>query len=185
MKLILASSSPRRKEILEKYGYEFDIVLKPIDETMNNSKSPENNVKRIAEKKCDAVSVDYPNDVVISCDTVVVLGEKIYGKPKTKEEALETLGRLNGITHEVLSGVCIKCGKTTSNFVDRCKVTFKNLTNQEIEKYVDSGEPFGKAGAYAIQGIGIDLIEKYEGDINTIIGLPILKVKPLIDSLLV
>jgi len=184
MKLILASSSPRRKEILEKNGYVFEIISKDTDETMNLSQPPEVNVKKIALKKCEAVSIDYPEDIVISCDTIVVLGNEIFGKPKSREDALNMLTRLSGVTHEVLSGVCIKCGKTTSNFVDRCEVRFRNLTNEEIENYVDSGEPFGKAGAYAIQGAGSKLVDYYDGDINTIIGLPILKVRPLIDSLL-
>jgi len=184
MKLILASSSPRRKEILEKYGYIFDIISREIDETMNLSQPAEVNVRKIALKKCEIVSTDYPEDIVLSCDTIVVLENDIFGKPKTREEAIETLTKLSGVTHEVLSGVCIKCGNTTSNFVDRCQVTFKKLSSEDIINYVDSGEPFGKAGAYAIQGDGFKLVDHYEGDINTIIGLPILKIMPLIDSLL-
>ncbi len=184
MNIILASSSPRRKEILTNEGYNFIIDSKDIDETMDNLSTPIENAKRIALMKAKAVSDKYPNDIIIGCDTIVVYDNIIYGKPKDESHAKEMLKKFSGNTHEVISGVAIITPNKIYNLVDVSKVKFKELSNKIIDSYIKTKEPFGKAGSYAIQGYGSNLIEDYEGDLDNIIGLPIHIIKPIIDSVL-
>lgn len=185
LKIILASSSPRRRDILKEFGYKFDVVVSPVDESLNPKYSVEKNCKEIALKKCLAVAnEDNMDSVIVSCDTMVVLNNDIFGKPKDKHDAFRMLKELSGKTHDVISGVAIKAGLKISNFIDVTKVTFKELSDREIKDYIDSEECFGKAGAYAIQGHGSDFVKKYDGDLYTVIGLPISKVKPILDSLI-
>lgn len=184
MDLILASSSPRRKAILEEYGYKFDIVVREVDETMSDDLSIIDNVLMVSKKKALAVTSLCENKVIISCDTIVTYEDKIYGKPKDEEDAFCILKNLSGHTHEVISGVCIIAEDKIHNFCISSKVKFKSLSDNDIYNYIETKECFGKAGSYAIQGIGSSLVEKYEGDLNNIIGLPIEDIKPIIDKYL-
>ena len=181
MELILASSSPRRKDILEEYGYKFNILVSSADESMNSNLSPVENVKNIALKKAKAIG-EFKDKIVLGCDTIVVYQNKIYGKPIDENDAFKTLKTLSGKTHEVISGVAIIFNSEIYNFAVTSKVKFKDLTEDEIKNYIATKEPFGKAGSYAIQGIGHNLIEGYEGSLKNIIGLPIEEIKPIIDK---
>lgn len=170
--IVLKSSSPRRKELLEKMGYKFDIKVYDIDESMDLSKTPYENVKRIGLNKALVNSeLDY-GSILIGCDTIVVLKDKIYGKPKGRLDAYNMLKSLSGRAHEVMSGVGVIYKDKIYNFVEVSKVYFKDLSDEDIYAYIDSEECFGKAGAYAIQGIGYKLVDHYEGSLNNIIGLP-------------
>jgi len=172
MKLYLASKSPRRKELLENLGYKFTIESLDTDETMDKNLDVYQNVMEVSFKKAEAVSKLHPNDVVLGCDTVVVYNNRIYGKPHSKEDAFETLKELNNETHSVISGVNIITPTKTYKFYVESHVTFKNNGDDDLMKYIETGEPMDKAGSYAIQGIGSSLIESYTGELNNIIGLP-------------
>lgn len=181
MRLILASSSPRRRDILTEYGYKFDIVVSNADETMDDSLSPSDNVKLVARKKAEAIGNQH-DSVVIGCDTIVVLDDTIYGKPNDSQDAFDMLRKLSGRTHQVISGVCIIFNDEIHNFSVVSNVKFKELLDEDINKYIETKEPFGKAGSYAIQGIGRELVDSYEGSLNNIIGLPIEDIKPILDK---
>lgn len=184
MRLILASSSPRRKELLDSINIKYIVCPADIDEALDEGLTPEENVKNLGLKKARTVAKKYLNDVVLGCDTVVVLDDKIYGKPKSEEDAFNMLSLFSGRTHLVISGVAIISPEKTYNFSVTSKVTLKKLTDEDIRKYIDTKECFGKAGSYAIQGLGANLILKYEGELNNIIGLPLTEVKPILEELL-
>lgn len=182
MNFILASSSPRRKEILEKYHYQFEIIVSDIDESLDKNKKPIENAKMIGLKKCNIIADEHYNDIVLGCDTIVVLDDKIYGKPQNSEEAFQMLQSLSGKTHQVISGVGLRYKDILENFAVVSQVTFRSLSDEEIIEYIATKEPFGKAGAYAIQGLGRKLIQEYEGDLNNIIGLPMDAIKKYLDD---
>ncbi len=184
MKIILASSSPRRKDILNEHKYDFEVIVKEVDETFDENLSVEDNVLSLGLKKAQAVSQDHYDDIVIGCDTIVVLNNVVYGKPMDEKDAFNTLRSLRGKTHQVISGVGIVYKDQVYNFLEVSNVTFKELTDDDIRKYIETKEPFGKAGSYAIQGIGNKLVKEYTGDINNIIGLPINGVKKILNYLL-
>lgn len=174
--IVLASASPRRKELLETAGLEFEISVADVDESIPLGIAPEDAAKMTAEKKALAVAENRKGDIVIGADTIVVCGGRILGKPKDRADAVAMLTLLSGIEHEVMTGVCITDGKKTESFVQVSKVKFYELTAEEIEDYVSTGEPMDKAGAYGIQGKGSVLVEKIEGDYFNIVGLPVAKV---------
>lgn len=178
--IILASKSPRREQLLKQAGLEFIICPSDVDEIIDDHLSPKEVVLELAKQKACAVFNNYPNDLVIGADTIVVLDNDILGKPINHEDAYQMLKCLSGKTHQVLTGVTlVKSGKIES-FVSESKVTMKPFDHKTIDQYVKSGEPMDKAGAYAIQGLGKDLVERYEGDYYTIMGMPI---DQLIDKL--
>ncbi len=172
MDIILKSSSPRRKELLEKMGYKFEIKVYDVDEELDSNLTPYENVKLLGYKKASINhELDY-GKVLIGCDTIVVLDNKIYGKPKDYADAYDMLKKLSGRKHQVMSGLCVIYMDKIYNDVEVSDVYFKELTDDDIKKYIDTKEPFGKAGSYAIQGIGKELVDHYEGSLNNIIGLP-------------
>lgn len=172
MDIILKSSSPRRKELLAAMGYSFTVKVCDVDETMDIHKTPFENVKELGLKKAMAGSEEDYGKILIGCDTIVVYDNRIYGKPHSEEEAYQMLQTFSGRCHEVMSGVGIIYKEKIYNFVCTSRVYFKNLTDTDIRQYIETKECFGKAGSYAIQGIGGRLIERYEGSLNNIIGLP-------------
>ena len=172
---ILASASPRRRELLSSLGYEFSIVPSDVDEELPPSCSPDKAVEFLAEKKCTDVAELYFNDVVLGCDTIVVLNGKILGKPHDEEEAFAMLKALSGNTHSVYTGVCIAKGEKKKVFSVETKVRFYDLDDDLIHAYISSGEPMDKAGAYGIQQIGSLLVESINGDYFTVVGLPLSK----------
>lgn len=172
-KLILASASPRRKELLSLAGYEFEVCVKSVDESVPDGTEPEKAVEITARKKALAVAGDYPNAAVIGADTVVVCDGKILGKPADTNHAKEMLSMLSGREHLVMTGVCIVHDGEIETYHAVSRVHFYELSDEDIEAYVATGEPMDKAGAYGIQGKGCVLVEKIEGDYFNIVGLPI------------
>lgn len=172
MKIVLASSSPRRRELLETAGLEFEVDVEGVEERAVGA-TPEEKVCSIAAQKCGPVSRRRPGDCVIGADTVVSIDGDILGKPKSREDAKAMLRRLSGREHAVYTGVCIMCGGKQKIFSEKTKVKFFELTDGEIEAYVESGEPMDKAGAYGIQGLGCTLVEGVCGDYFNVVGLPV------------
>lgn len=176
--LILASSSPRRKYLLEQAGLSFSVVPSSIDEKSIPISSPETYVRVLSEAKADNVSEKYPEKWVIGADTIVLKDETILGKPGSRAEARTMLKRLSGQTHQVFTGYSICCKVKSRKFSETIKtqVLFKNLTDQEIEWYIHTTEPFDKAGAYAIQGLGTFLVKSINGSYTNVVGLPVCEV---------
>ena len=171
--IILASSSPRRKELLKTAGVEFEIIVKEVDESVPDGINPQDAAVLTATKKASAVAEGNKEAVVIGADTIVVCNSKILGKPKNEEHAKEMLRMLSGIEHEVITGVCLIKGEKIKSFAKVSKVRFYELTDAEIENYVATKECMDKAGAYGIQGLGCTLVESIEGDYFNIVGLPV------------
>lgn len=184
MRLILASSSPRRKEILTKFGYKFEIDVPDINEAMSPDKTPYQNVMDVSMKKAQAVASKHPDEAVLACDTVVCLDGVIYGKPHSYQEAFHMIKKFSNREHEVVSGVSIIAKGNRVSFYTASRVKFKALSDAEIEEYVSTKEPYDKAGGYAIQGDGRRLIDGYTGSLYNIIGLPIEDLKKYLDEIL-
>jgi len=178
--IILASNSPRRKELLEQAGIPFIVMPADIDETFDDNKDCYQNVLETAKKKCLAIWEKSKKVTVLSADTIVVLDGVVFGKPKSKLDAYSMLKKLSGKTHKVITAVMIKNNREEHLFYDESSVTFKNLTDKEIWDYIETKEPMDKAGAYAIQGLGGKFISHFEGRMSTIIGLPIELVSKII-----
>ena len=172
MEIVLKSSSPRRKELLTKMGYTFEIHTYDVDETMDPDLTPSQNVGLLGLKKAAVCKEDDYGKVLIGCDTIVVLDGQIYGKPHSEEDAFNMLKKLSGRCHLVMSGLAVIYKDKVYNEVIESKVYFRELTDDEIKAYIETKEPFGKAGSYAIQGIGRGLVDHFEGSLDNIIGLP-------------
>ena len=176
-KIILASGSPRRKELLGKIGIPFVVEVSDYEEDMNLKLKPLELAKALSAGKAEAVAERHKGEdaIIIGADTFVVLDNKILGKPHTPEKAKEMIREMSGRAHLVITGFTIidtKSGKKVSKEVES-KVYFRKLTDEEIDAYVRTGEPLDKAGAYAIQEAGSVLIERTEGDYTNIVGLPL------------
>lgn len=171
--MILASGSPRRSELMRRAGLQFKVIPSNVDETIDDNLSPQEIVKRLSLRKASDVSKSHPGELVIGADTVVSFDDTLLGKPQSRAEAHAMLTLLSGKTHEVYTGVALIKDTQSTVFSSCSQVTFKSLTSDDIATYLDTGEYTDKAGAYAIQGLGAQLIENFEGDLNTIIGLPI------------
>ncbi|MEK7724120.1 MAG: Maf family protein [Acidobacteriota bacterium] len=179
-KLILASGSPRRSEILTSVGWEFTKIVADVDETEFAGENPADYVQRLAKTKAEAVAVNHPDSLVLGADTTVVIDEQIIAKPIDLDDARRMLRLLSGRTHEVLTGVAIaKNGKTFVG-LQRTKVQFVELSNEQIEFLVEFGEPLDKAGGYAVQAQAALFIEGIEGDYWNVVGLPISLVYELV-----
>ena len=172
MQLILASASPRRKELLSLFGIPFVIRVADIDETMDPEKAPFDEVARVSRRKAMAVQAQ-PGDVVIAADTIVVCEGKVLGKPKDKEEASQMLNLLSGRDHQVMTGCTVLRGSESETFTDVTDLHFRPLSQKEIDRYIASGEPMDKAGAYGIQGGAALFCEKMNGDYYNVMGLPV------------
>ena len=172
MGIILASQSPRRKEILQANGIEFKIIVSDADETCFE-KDPARLVEILAERKAAAVSCKASSDdVILSADTIVICDDVILGKPKDRRDAENMLNLLSGNEHRVITGVCVQMGDKKLISHDVTHVHFKQLTSYEIDEYLDSGEYVDKAGSYAIQGLGGKFVEKIDGSYTNVVGLP-------------
>ena len=177
-RLILASKSPRRNELLEQAGLTFSVIPSDFDESTVALSDPDSYVITLAESKAVDISQKHPAGWVIGADTIVLIDRKILGKPASKEKARDMLQRLSGKTHQVLTGYCICCKKKNRFFSETIKtdVRFKKLSDAEIEWYIQTGEPFDKAGAYAIQGIGAFLVKSVNGSYTNVVGLPVCEI---------
>jgi len=176
--LILASQSPRRKQLLEQAGLSFRIIPSGVDEHLIDITAPEELVKTLAEAKAKDVAKDFPENWVIGADTIVLIDGNILGKPESMEKARQMIQQLNGQTHEVLTGYAIYCHtqETYISGFEKTEVTFKNLSQQEMEWYIQTEEPFDKAGSYAIQGLGSFLVKRICGSYTNVVGLPVCEV---------
>lgn len=173
MNVILASESPRRQNLLKLIYSEFQIIPAFIDESLPDDIGSEFAPLFLAAAKADMVAETHPDQLIIAADTVVVLDGKIYGKPHDEEDAKRILRLLSDKTHKVITGCSLVFNERCVTFSEESYVTFYPLSEEDIEAYVNSGEPMGKAGAYAIQGKGALLVKNIEGDYNNIVGLPV------------
>ncbi len=183
-KIILASGSPRRKELLAYIVPEYDVFPADIDESVPVEISPENCAELLAVKKAAYVSEKFPESVVIGCDTVVISDGEILGKPKDPADAERMLKMLSGKVHTVITGVCIFCGDRRESFSCRTEVEFYPITEKEIAEYISTGEPMDKAGAYGIQGKGCVFVKAINGDFFNVVGLPVSMLKRRLDDFL-
>lgn len=184
-RLILASKSPRRYEMLKQLGFDFDVIPSRIEEDFVKAESPDEHVIRLAEAKALDVGYRYPDRWVIAADTIVYINGTILGKPKNREEAMEMLQRLSGQKHWVLTGFSVHHlgeGKGDHEAV-QTTVKVKTLTRVEMEWYAQTGEPFDKAGGYAIQGIGSFMIESITGSYTNVVGLPLCELIQMLNRL--
>lgn len=172
-RLILASSSPRRKELLENLRLEFEISSSDADESFSEDLSPSEAVMELASRKSVTVAASYPDCFIIGSDTVVVHEGEILGKPAGEQEAFAMLRKLSGRSHSVYTGVSILSPEKETRFYEKTDVTFWDLSDEEIDTYIKSGEPFDKAGGYGIQGFGSMLVKEIKGDYYTVMGLPV------------
>ena len=175
-KLILASKSPRRKELLELLGFNFDVVVSEVNELASDNLSPEELVKTLAFQKAKSVFKTHPNDVVLGSDTIVVVDNEILGKPKNQNQAKEMILKMKNREHQVITGVAILSDKENIIFSNTSIVHFNDIEEKEIDKYIKTTEPYDKAGGYAIQGWAARYISAIEGNYYTIMGLPLDKV---------
>jgi septum formation protein len=172
-KIILASKSPRRQELLRLMDVDFRIVLKDVDESYPDNLTPEEIAVYIAEKKAKAFDEEINDEIVLTADTIVAIDGKILGKPENTDHAAEMLGMLSGKMHRVVTGVCLLYKHKYNLFHDVSEVFFRKLTEQEIRSYVDKYQPLDKAGAYGIQEwIGLIGIERINGSYTNVVGLP-------------
>lgn len=174
--IILASASPRRRELLAQAGFQFEVKVSDAEETITE-KEPGRIVEELALRKAEAVAAAETDALIIGADTVVAVDGKILGKPHTREEAFSMLSMLQGRRHQVYTGVALVLkrarGEKREIFSERTDVFMYPMTEGEILEYIDTGEPMDKAGAYGIQGRAAVYIEKIEGDYNNVVGLPI------------
>jgi len=175
MRLILASASPRRAELLRAAGFDFEIVATDIDERLRSDEPPAAFVRRLAaEKSAAGLAQVRPDDVVVlGADTAVVVDGEVLGKPRDDHDAAAMLARLSGRRHEVLTGVSLRTSTAEAGFVEATTVEFSHLSDAEIAWYVASGEGRDKAGAYAIQGLAARFIPRIEGSYSNVVGLPL------------
>jgi septum formation protein len=174
-RIILASASPRRKELLEKIGLKFEVDASNCVEEVDPALEPDELTRRISLTKAKSVAPRYKDALIIAADTIGVIGKKLLGKPQTVDEARKMLAQISGKSHEVITGFTVldtATNKIISGTVCT-KVYIKKLTTQEIDAYVQTGEPLDKAGAYGIQGLGAVIVEKIEGDYYNVVGLPL------------
>ncbi len=179
MRLVLASSSPRRRELLTGLGIRLVVRVPRIDESEHPGEIPQDHVRRLAAAKAAAVD----GEVVLGADTAVVLASRILGKPAGGEEAREMLRSLSGRAHTVLTGVCVRRDGSNVETVVASQVRFATLSEAAIDWYVGTGEPLDKAGAYAVQGIAGAFVQRIDGSISNVVGLPLTETIALLEGL--
>lgn len=173
MNIILASASPRRRELMKLITDNFTAVSVDADETIPQTIEPLKASEYLAEIKAKSACNLYPKNIIIGCDTTVICDNKILGKPKDKDECRKFMKMLSGRTHQVATGCCIMNQNVTDSFTVITDVTFRQLSDDETEAYISTDEPYDKAGGYGIQGKGSLLIEKINGDYFNVVGLPV------------
>lgn len=173
MKLVLASASPRRRELLASIGMEFDVIPSDVPEQRADSETPEEYVARLSREKARAVATGRPDAWVLAADTIVVLGDDVLEKPADKADARRMLAQIAGRTHVVFTGVTLTKSGYTDTHVCTTEVRMLNLTERDVAWYVETGEPLDKAGAYAAQGVGGMFIDSIHGSYTNVVGLPL------------
>ena len=179
MKIILASKSPRRKEILEMAGYSFEVKVSNADENVVADDIKQMSLM-ISKRKCDAVYNENQDAIIISADTIVVINNKVLEKPKSIDNCREMINMIQDNVHEVYTSVVVKSKDKEVSFLETTKVYVGKMTREEIEEYINTTEPYDKAGGYAIQGIFGKYIEKIEGDYYNVMGLPIYRLNKVL-----
>jgi septum formation protein len=174
-RVVLASASPRRRELLNLIGIPHDVRPANVDETMRPREAPRRHAERLAREKASAIAVRDPNLITIGADTVVVINRKVLGKPADAEDAARMLGMLSGREHTVITAVAVSRGRELRSAIEEVRVKVRRLSDEEIEAYIATGEPMDKAGAYGIQGFGATIVERIEGDYFSVMGLPLVR----------
>lgn len=181
--IILASASPRRQDILKQIKVDFIVKPSDVDENIDEIEgTPADKAKELALRKAKHIANDIESGIVIGADTIVVLGNKIFGKSLNVQDAYSMISQLNNTTHQVITGVAIIDGQKVLVDQETTNVTFSKLTDNEIRNYLDTGEYLGKAGSYGIQGMGSLLVKKIDGCYFNVVGLPIYKLKSMLQS---
>jgi len=175
-KIILASNSPRRKELFKLLNIDYEIITSNIEEVIQDDLPAEEMVMELAFQKAVDIFKTHKDRIVMGFDTLVYIDNELFGKPKSKSEAIEMLKKLSGKTHFVVTGCALISKQLSKSFYEQTRVSFYEMTEQEIMEYVESGEPMDKAGAYAIQGLGSKFVRSVNGDFFTVMGLPIARI---------
>jgi len=174
-RVVLASSSPRRRELLTLIGISHEVRPANIDETMRPREAPRRHAERLAREKATAIATRDPDRITIGADTVVVINRKVLGKPADAADAARMLRMLSGREHTVITAVAVSRGKKLRSAVEEVRVKFRRISEDEIDAYIATGEPMDKAGAYGIQGYGATIVERIEGDYFAVMGLPLVR----------
>ena len=178
--MVLASSSPRRRDLLNLIGIQHEVRPANIDETMRPREVPRRHAERLAREKASVIAVRDPDLITIGADTVVVINRKVLGKPADVADAARMLKMLSGREHTVITAVAVARGKKLRSAVEEVRVKFRRLRDDEIVAYIATGEPMDKAGAYGIQGFGATIVERVEGDYFAVMGLPLVRLVGLL-----
>lgn len=173
---ILASTSPRRHELIKLTGYDFETRAPEADETVGEYDNHADMIMEIAERKVDAVKDASDEDIVLGCDTLVMVEDEMLAKPTDAKEARSMLRKLSGKTHQVITGCALRYGGETKRFYEEAYVNISPLSDEEINEYIETGEPFGKAGGYAVQGYAARFVNSISGDYYSVMGLPVSRV---------
>lgn len=173
--ICLASASPRRKQLLEQIGVPVQVLPCDIDESVHSGEAPAAYVERMAREKAQAAAIQRPGQVILAADTVVVWREQVLGKPASREQALETLARLSGDEHTVMTAVAVRQGQRERLVRVDTRVRFRTLGQAEMIAYWETGEPADKAGSYGIQGLGAVFVEHIQGSYSAVVGLPLME----------
>jgi septum formation protein len=179
-RVVLASGSPRRHELLNLVGIQHEVRAPNIDETMRPRETPRRHAERLAREKASAVATRDPNLIVIGADTIVVINRKVLGKPASVDQAAAMLRQLSGREHTVVTAVAVSRGRKLRSAVEEVRVKFRTLRDDEIDAYIATGEPMDKAGAYGIQGYGATMVECIDGDYFSVMGLSIIRLVGLL-----
>ncbi|HEX9250264.1 MAG TPA: Maf family protein [Gemmatimonadaceae bacterium] len=174
-RVVLASASPRRRELLTLIGIAHEVRPANIDETMRPREAPRRYAERLAREKASAVAARDPDLITIGADTVVVINRKVLGKPADADDAARMLRMLSGREHTVITAVAVSRGRKLRSAIEEVRVKFRALRDDEIDEYIAMGEPMDKAGAYGIQGYGATIVERIEGDYFAVMGLPLVR----------
>jgi len=182
-RVVLASASPRRRQLLDLIGIAHEVKPANIDETMRAGEAPRRHAERLAREKATKIATRDPDLITIGADTVVVINRKVLGKPRDVAEAVQMLSQLSGREHTVITAVAVARGKKLRSAIEEVRVKFRRLREDEIEAYVATGEPMDKAGAYGIQGYGATIVECINGDYFAVMGLPLARLTALMRDL--
>jgi septum formation protein len=180
VKVVLASWSPRRHQLLELIGVAHDVRAADVDETLIAGEQPDSYAERLARAKAERISADDGEAVVIGADTIVVVDGEVLGKPRDANDAARMLLMLSGRAHEVMTAVAVSHEGRTASAVEKVSVTFRDLSDEEITSYIGTGEPMDKAGAYGIQGFGATIVRRIDGDYFAVMGLPLVRLVELL-----
>lgn len=183
MRVILASGSPRRHDLLQMIGIAHDVIPADIDESRYDGERPVEHVERLARQKGATIAARFPDSLVISADTIVVIDGEVLGKPRDEADARTMLRRLAGRTHVVFTAVATALDGHMESAVEEVSVTFLPLSDQTITSYVATGEPMDKAGSYGIQGYGATLVRRIDGDFFAVMGLPLARLVGLLGEM--